>query len=138
MLRFGAALLAASSLMACQGKVSDDSISYLRAGDLAQRIERSPEKNLVIDARSPEEFAAGHIPGARHMSLTDFDPDKPDPELARYSAIIVYGENPASGVARAMTKRLLAARLTDVYLLEGGMAAWRSSGAPVATSGALR
>lgn len=136
MLRLGAALIAASALVACQGKVSDDSINYLRTGDLAQWVQRSPEKYLLIDARSPEEFAAGHIPGARHMTLTDFDQDKPDPELARYSAIIVYGENPGSGVARAMTKRLLAARLTDVYLLEGGMAAWRSSGAPIVTSGA--
>jgi len=35
-----------------------------------------------------------------------------------------------------MTKRLPDARLTDAYLLEGGMAAWRSPGAPIATSGA--
>lgn len=127
----GGVLATALTMSGCQGKVSDDSIGYLRSGELARWVEKSPEKYLIIDMRTAEEFAAGHIPSARRMSLPDVDPDKPDPALSRYSAIVVYGEDPGSGVARAMTKRLMQSRLSNVYLLEGGMAAWRSSGGAI-------
>ncbi len=126
------------ALGGCQGKTSDDSIGYLRSGELSRWIERSPQKYLIIDTRGPEAFAAGHIPGARQMSLPDVDQDRPDPSLSNYSAIIVYGEDPSSGVARAMSKRLIQARISNVYLLEGGMVGWRNAGGAVSKSPSRR
>lgn len=132
----GAALCVSLILTACSGKVSDDSIRYLRAGDLARWVAKTPDKYLIIDSRGPEAYDQGHIPGARRMTLPELDPENLDPDWSRYSAIIVYGADPGSEVARAMTKRLIKAKLTEVYQLEGGMLAWKSSGGQVVSFGA--
>src|SRR5690606_12703197 len=132
-LGLSAALALCMVVAGCNTRTSDRSIGYLGVGELSKWLSKSPEKYLLVDARGADEFAAGHIPGARRMSLPDIDERNPDPMLSRYSAVIVYGADPGSDVARAMTKRLLKARVSDVYLLEGGMAAWRSSGGPVVT-----
>lgn len=129
------AIACTAAWLGCTPPVSDKSIGYVRTGDLAKWIEKSPDKYLILDSRGPEEYDAGHIPGAQRMTLPQLDPDNIDPALGRYSAIIVYGENPGSGVARAMTKRLIQARLTEVYLLDGGIAAWRASGGRIVSFG---
>ncbi len=113
---------------ACVRKTSDNSIQPVAVRELAQWVRAEPEKYLVLDIRDEEAFAAGHIPGARRITLPEVDPDDPAPSLRKYSAIVVYGEDPGSAVAKAMAKRLIGAKVTDVYLLEGGMAAWRGGG----------
>ena len=75
---------------------------------------------LLVDVRTPEEFAAGHISGARNIPL--------DQVTARASAlkpadapVIVYCR---SGARSALAKRLLkSAGRTDVRNL-GAMSRW--------------
>jgi len=113
---------------ACTSKTSDNSIQPVAVRDLALWLRATPGKYLVIDIRDESAFAAGHIPGARRITLPEVDPDDPAPSLRSYSAIIVCGEDPGSAIAKAMAKRLIGAKVTEVYLLEGGMAAWRGGG----------
>ena len=39
-------------------------------GELVKRMEREDDKLLIVDVRTPEEFAAGHVPGAINIPYT--------------------------------------------------------------------
>lgn len=94
-------------------------VRRLRAGDV-----------LVLDVRPPEEYAAGHVPGALNV---------PPGELARRLAalprdreVVAYCRGPYclfSVEAAALLRR----RGYRVRRLAGGFPAWRARGKPVAT-----
>lgn len=92
---------------------------------------RSREKNeiLMIDARSPKAFAAGHIPDARNLTLADFpdrlDRRERDRRIERYGYKVVYGEHRGDAGAQALVKRLLGLGYEDVSMYMGGMDEWR-------------
>lgn len=124
----------------CETGTTDRDIKALTAGD-ATRLHRSAEQSpgrrvvLFIDPRSPEEFAAGHIPGARNLSLAEVPLKAPRlPDLSSYGTLVVYGSNPASAVAKGMTKRLIANGYDGVRYFPGGLAEWEKLGGPVERS----
>jgi hypothetical protein len=51
-----------------------------------------------------------------------------DPRLARFKGLIVYGDDPGSGVARATTKRLMRTGYKGVKMFAGGLSEWKSAG----------
>lgn len=82
---------------------------------------------VVIDVRTPEEYAAGHIPGALNIPF--------DQVAARISEV-----DAPQGVAlycmlgpraRMGEAALLNAGYSPVFHLEGGLAAWQAAGLPV-------
>ena len=85
---------------------------------------------LVLDLRSAEQFAAGHLTGARQMSgdsiLTAGD------ALKRYKekAVVVYDD--AGSASAAAVRRLNAQGFTRAAALRGGLAAWRADNLPLA------
>ncbi|MDX2130998.1 MAG: rhodanese-like domain-containing protein [Planctomycetota bacterium] len=137
--RMGMAVFAGLSVwsaIGCEG-VSDRDIRPLTIAE-ARRIydDASRPGNsgalAIIDPRSPREFNAGHIPGARNLRLSDFPSDAPfDERLASHDVILVYGNNPASAPAKAMTKRLIAGGYEGVRLMPGGLEEWERAGGPV-------
>lgn len=84
---------------------------------------------MVIDVRTPAEFADGHLAGA---SLVDFE--APDfrsriGELDRDGRYVVYCRSGnRSGQAVAQMEEL---GFTDVADVDGGILAWESAGLPV-------
>jgi rhodanese-related sulfurtransferase len=100
-------------------------------------LQDKPGEALAIDTRTPEEFAAAHIPGARNLDLSAVSavPDSIDPELAAYNTLVVYGADPGSGSARAMTKRLIRAGHKGVKYFGGGFAEWLAAGMRTEGSG---
>ena len=124
----------------CTEKTSDATIKDMPLAELRQHLkdqESSKDKDVVVvlDARSGKEFAAGHIPDARNLTL-DAIPDRKDeldPRLTRYGYRVVYGNDPGSAVAMAVTKRMLGAGYSDVYLFRGGLEEWKRAGLPVIT-----
>jgi rhodanese-related sulfurtransferase len=84
---------------------------------------------LVLDVRSAEEFAAGHIVNARNIPqetlANNLDPIK----KYREKPVIVCCE---SGVRSAAAAKLLKAQgYTTVFNLRGGLAAWRQDNLPL-------
>ena len=121
--------LTLAALPACSGTVSDKSVRRIDAMAAARAAEG---RAAFVDVRPPEDFAAGHIPGALNIRLTDIPEDVPHPELRSKGRIIVYGQNPGNAVATAFAKRLLASRhYGTVELFEGGFDAWRAAGGSV-------
>lgn len=46
------------------------------------------ENPIVIDVRSADRYAAGHVPGARHIPLEEIEKQLPD--LPRHRPIVTY------------------------------------------------
>lgn len=87
----------------------------------------SQQKAVLVDIREPMEFAREHIIGARHVPLSGFD--KADFSTDSDKAAIFCcksGMRTASNV-----ERILGTGFKTVYLLEGGLDAWRKAGLPL-------
>ncbi|MEQ1541316.1 MAG: rhodanese-like domain-containing protein [Novosphingobium sp.] len=82
---------------------------------------------LVIDVREPNEFAAGHIPGAINQPLSGFRASLlPDPGGKQLVLSC------AAGRRSAMALEKCAAARSDIDThLAGGFAAWRAAGLAV-------
>jgi len=95
--------------------------------EATQLINRSDA--LVVDLRAAEEYARGHILGARNIPLADLE--RRAAELDKYKAkplIVHCGDgNRAGGGAAALRGRGFA----SVHNLAGGFAAWQQAGLPV-------
>jgi rhodanese-related sulfurtransferase len=93
---------------------------------------------LAVDARSPEAFAAGHLPGARSLPLTDIEEllDTFRREVATDRPLIVYCSGYGCPDSFDLGQLLLAAGYTEVYAYEGGFPEWRDAGRPVVGGGA--
>jgi rhodanese-related sulfurtransferase len=97
------------------------------------RVEHEFGSTLFLDARAPEEYEEGHIPGALSLPAYEFEEyflDLMD-VVEEADSIVVYcaGGECADGIELA--ERLLEAGRTDIQLFEKGWRAWREAGDPV-------
>ncbi len=82
---------------------------------------------IVIDVRTPEEYASGHIPGAVNVPF-----DQVAQRIAEVDGshgVVLYCM--VGPRARKGESALLAAGYEKVFHLEGGLAAWQATGLPV-------
>lgn len=87
------------------------------------------KRNVVLDVRTPEEFQAGHIPGALNLDVTAPDFQAKAALLDRNKVYLVHC---ASGVRSARAcARLNQLDFPNLYNLPGGFRAWAKSGKPV-------
>jgi rhodanese-related sulfurtransferase len=84
---------------------------------------------LLLDARSAEEFAAGHIVNARNITLESLSDSLDSIKKYREKPVIVYCE---TGSRSAQAVKLLKAQgYTTVFNLSGGLAGWRTENLPL-------
>jgi len=123
-----AALVGAASLSGCAKKITDDDIKFVRVDEvhsLLQTARERPDVLLLIDPRSPRAYNEGHIPGAFNISLATINPEsKRNPAYEGFKNIIIYGDDPASAPARAMSKKMMLAGYKKVRMFVGGMRDW--------------
>lgn len=121
----------------CGPDTTDNDIEFITTADvrrLTLNAETSSKSLLLIDPRAPKDFAEGHLPKARNMELTLIEYDGSTKKwIEAYSDIVVYGDDPGSSVAKAMTKRLLHVGYDDVRMYAGGMLEWKKAGFPIET-----
>ncbi|MFZ6681355.1 rhodanese-like domain-containing protein [Undibacterium sp. Tian12W] len=85
-------------------------------------------KTLVLDVRSAEEFAAGHLQNAKHIPLPELNDRLKEIEKSKSNVVITVC---ASGVRSSSAVGLLSkAGFTQVFSLEGGIDSWKSQGLP--------
>ncbi|MEO5343020.1 MAG: metalloregulator ArsR/SmtB family transcription factor [Gammaproteobacteria bacterium SHHR-1] len=107
--------------------------SYLRVKD---DLEPIPAEELlqrardglvtVLDVRPPEEYAAGHVPGAINISLAELEQLPPDTERE----IVAYCRGPYCVLAYAAVERLRQRGLKARRLADG-YPEWKDAGLPV-------
>jgi rhodanese-related sulfurtransferase len=99
-------------------------VSTLQATQLMNRADA-----LVIDLRTADEYAKGHVLGARNLPLADFDRRATELEKHKAKPVIVYAAEPHRGGGAVAALRKLG--FGNVHNLAGGYAAWLQAGLPV-------
>lgn len=87
----------------------------------------SPNPFMLLDVRTPEEYAAGHIPGATLIPVQDLAEHLA--EVPRDKQVYIYCH---SGKRSARASKLLAEHgYTNIENIVGGIEAWKDAGYPV-------
>ena len=86
------------------------------------------QKNAqVVDVRDAAEFAKGSLPGAKNLPAANA-PDQTK-ELKKDKPVVVVDDS-GTHAAKVATQ-LRAAGFEQVFILAGGLAAWREAGLPL-------
>ena len=88
----------------------------------------SPTPLQLLDVRTPEEFAQGHIPGAINIPVSELAGRLQAVDRGR--SVAVYCK--VGGRAARAAQLLEQAGYDKVLLIEGSMDAWRAAGLPEA------
>jgi thiosulfate/3-mercaptopyruvate sulfurtransferase len=158
-------LVAVSAVAALGDAGKGTSAGRISIVDAAQ-VAASLPGIVVLDARSAKEFAAAHVPGARHVDWREWTLEKPGALNALFGNPARWGRVPDAGAP--LEKRLRALGLSnarpvlvvgapggwgeegriawnllywgadDVWLLDGGFPAWRTEPARPVESGEER
>ncbi len=104
-------------------------VPQLSADSLAAMLARG-EKVVLLDARTEEEFAVSHLPGARRIepSATTFD------EVPAGATLVVYCS--VGYRSSALAERLMEAG-GRVYNLDGSIFRWANEGRPLVRDGGV-
>jgi len=101
-------------------------VPFMALAELNLQIAKRANDLVVLDVREKDAFAAGHVPGARHLPRGQLElrvnEEFPDPTL-RIVTCCEFGK--ISTLAAATLRELGFNRATA---LDGGMKAWRDSG----------
>ncbi|MGH8121537.1 MAG: rhodanese-like domain-containing protein [Rudaea sp.] len=89
------------------------------------------ESPLLVDLSAAADFGKGHIPGARNVQISQFDPENKDLAKVKERPVAVYCRTGNTSAQAA--SRLVKAGFKQVFWLGGGLGAWREAGLPIAT-----
>lgn len=99
----------------------------LTAAAVVQRINR--DKAVVIDVCQPDEYAAGHVAGARSIPVAELEAKLPGAVKNKATPLVMVC---ASGV-RARRAVAIARKLgyEQAEVLTGGLKSWRDANLPI-------
>ncbi|MCY7410650.1 MAG: rhodanese-like domain-containing protein [Chitinophagales bacterium] len=80
---------------------------------------------VIIDVRTPEEFAAGHIPTAKSINLNDKDFSTQLDALDKSKIYLVYCQK--GGRSANASKQMTDKGFKQVYNLENGFSQWNGA-----------
>ncbi len=131
------ALAAFTGISACSSTAPTASSSspatgaHLSASDFSTAM-KTPG-TIVLDVRTPAEFASGHLPQAQNIDVegSDFATRIAALDKSATYALYCHSGNRSGAAIQQMT----AADFTHVYDLAGGIGAWQSMGGPMTMSG---
>ena len=107
-------------------------VSTISVEDAAAITDNPPANLVVLDVRTPEEFAEGHLDGAVLVDFYDADFAEQLAALDTNVPYLVYCQSGnRSGQALGVMEQLGFSSAADV---DGGIAAWSAAGLPVTTS----
>jgi rhodanese-related sulfurtransferase len=95
---------------------------------VADRLQRDGDVR-ILDVRTPAEYESAHIPGSYNVPLDTLAEHAQ--ELRRHVDEPVVLVCQSGNRAAQAGQRLAAAGMANVSVLDGGMLAWQSTGAPV-------
>ncbi len=95
--------------------------------DMVQLMNR--EKAVVIDVCSPEEFAQGHVIGAKNLPLGDLEAKLAQVVKNKATPVVMVCQVGARSARAAATAQKLG--YENVQSLAGGLKAWQAANMPV-------
>ncbi len=103
-----------------------DSLEPVPVGELLTRVRDGLV--TVLDVRPPEEYAAGHLPGAVNIPLAELE--KNLKQLPKDQEIVAYCRGPYCVLAFEAVARLRAQGM-EARRLQNGFPEWKQAGLPV-------
>lgn len=146
-LRLGCAVIAALSLLAaCSNKRDIEwklakqmvrqkypDVAQTRTAELSAMMTAPAEQRpIILDARSPEEYAVSHLQDAR-LTTTEEQALAALKDVKKDQPVVVYCAVGAR--ASALAEKLMKHGFTKVSNLEGAIFAWANEGRPVYRDG---
>ncbi len=89
------------------------------------------ESPLLVDLSAYADFEKAHVPGAKHVPMSQFDPEQKDLSKARELPVVLMDKD-GRGLAEKAAQRLVKAGFGKVFFLGGGVMAWQQAQLPVA------
>lgn len=86
-------------------------------------------KTTIVDVRTSEEFAKGHLRDAKNIPLAVLATRIGELDKSKARSVVVVCQSGAR--ADKAVRQLAAAGYEDVVSLDGGLAAWQAAGLPV-------
>lgn len=90
---------------------------------------------ILLDARTPDKYLAGHIPGAISLPITHFKEtyEKLASQLTADKTLVLYCIGRDCMDSSLLAKELYNHGYHDIYVYKGGMEEWLSLGFPIET-----
>ena len=86
------------------------------------RQKMTNENALLVDIRDPQSFAAGHAPGAFHLTNDSLPAFMATADLQKPVLVMCYHGNSSKGAAQY----LLGQGFSAAYSIDGGFSAWNT------------
>ena len=100
--------------------------SALSPAEAVQLVNR--EKGVLIDVSEPEEFAKGHVVGARNIPFGQLEGHKSLPSNKALPLVLVCPTGARAGRAAGILRKL---GYEKAQAMAGGLKAWREANLPV-------
>ena len=122
---------ACSSSAPASSSTSSTSGQHMAASDFSAAVKKPG--TIVLDVRTPAEFASGHLPQAQNIDIEAADFATRIAALDKNATYAVYCHSGnRSGVAM---EQMVTVGFNHVYDLAGGIGAWQSMGGPMKMGG---
>lgn len=118
---------AAESTPPAPGAASPSKVTHVDAAGARKLLKDN--KVVILDLRTPEEFAAGHLQGAKLINFKARDFQKQLSELDRAKTYLVHCA--VGGRSTKALETFTKLEFKAVVHLDGGIQAWQAAGAPV-------
>ena len=120
--------MSATQISSCN---SNDNITSVSAPEFDKEIKANSVQ--LLDVRTPQEYAEGHIDGASNINIQSDDfQQRAEKELSKDSTILVYCR---SGRRSMEAAEMLTKLGYKVVKHKGGIIEWKGDGLPVTTEG---
>lgn len=106
---------------------AEDKVKHVDAEKAAQLVAEG--KVTVLDVRTAEEFAEGHIKGAQNVDILEKDFAQKLGAVDKKKPVLVHCQ--AGGRSTRSLPKLEQAGFTEIYHLDGGLEDWKKAGKPV-------
>ena len=100
-------------------------VQHLSATDFSVKLNSAPDNSILVDVRTPEEYAEGHIEGAVNINFYDEDFESQIGALNKDVPVFVYCQ--AGSRSRKACAKFEALGFKEVYDLEVGYSGWSKS-----------
>jgi phage shock protein E len=123
-------LVAGVALLSACSTSSTATITHMSVSEFANTI--ATEDVVVLDVRTPGEFAAGHIANAVNIDAESGNFETEIQALDKTKTYAVYCQSGRrSGIA---TEKMAGAGFMNLYNMKGGTIDWTNSGYPLTTN----
>ncbi len=121
-----AAVVALVVVVIFESRVRASGFAAISSQDLIRLMNQGA---LVLDIRKPEEFALGHVNGARQLPSDQILTAGDNFKRFKEKAVVVYDES--GSLSAAAVRQLNQQGFTKAFALRGGFASWRAENLPV-------